>query len=68
LRQLSRTARDDLLTRVKVLFGQEAARYASVREHIALLPDLPERLRIASASVAHAMPTMKVPNASSRSR
>jgi hypothetical protein len=63
LRQLSRTARDDLLNRINALLGQEAARYTSARENLALLPDLPERLRIASQSVAHTLPTMKTPSA-----
>jgi hypothetical protein len=61
LRRLSRLARDDLLERIKALFVVEAARYAAVREGVALLPDLPERMRIASQSVAHALPTMRVP-------
>jgi hypothetical protein len=63
LRRLSRMARDDLLARIKTIFVAEAARYTAVREDVALLPDLPERMRIASQSVSHALPTMRMPTA-----
>jgi hypothetical protein len=67
MRQLARTARDDLLARVNVLLTYEAGRFHVVRESVALLPDLPERLRIASQSVAHTVPTLKVPGAAATS-
>ena len=63
MRQLARTARDDLLARINALLNYEAGRFHAVRENVALLPDLPERLRIASQSVAHTIDTMKVPGA-----
>ncbi len=63
MRQLARTARDDLLTRIRALLEQDSARYRAVSESQSLLPDLPERLRIAAQSVAHTVGTIKVPGA-----
>lgn len=54
LRQLARTAREDLLERVRALLDIEAGRFTSVRSAIELEPALPERLRIAAQSVTHA--------------
>jgi hypothetical protein len=62
MRQLARTARDDLVARINALLSHDASRFRAVRESVALLPDLPERLRIASQSVAHTIDTMKVPS------
>ncbi len=58
LRQLSRTARDDLLTRCRALLDQELSRFAGVRATISLDPGQPERLRIAAQSVAHQAPAV----------
>jgi hypothetical protein len=58
LRQLAKTARADLLTRVRALLDQEASRFAAVRSSIELDPGQPERLRIAAQSVAHLAPAL----------
>jgi hypothetical protein len=52
LRQLARSAREDLLDRVRVLLGTEAARYAAVRRDIELDPTLPQRLRASAREVS----------------
>ena len=51
LRQLARTARQDLLDRVRALLDSEAARSPAYGRRSASIPDLPERLRIAAQSV-----------------
>ena len=56
LRSLARTARTDLLQRIRTLLAEEEARYTAVRETVALDPAQPERLRIAAQSVAHLAP------------
>lgn len=54
LRQLARSARDDLLHRVHTLLDTEASRFTAVGASAGLVPGLPERLRLAAQSVAHA--------------
>jgi len=58
LRQLARVAREDLLRRVRALYRDEAARFTTVRDGIALERHQPERLRIAAQSVAHVAPSL----------
>jgi hypothetical protein len=56
LRRLARTAREDLMNRVRRLLDAEGARFTAVRSAIHLDPSQPERLRIAAQSVAHLAP------------
>jgi hypothetical protein len=58
LRQLARTAREDLLRRCRIMLDQEGSRYANVRARIDLDAGQPERLRIAAQSVAHLAPAL----------